>query len=123
MFPYRGYHGCLSRCRLRVYEESGTPPVVIVTERDDNPGTSITNRAEYLATAVWQMLERPEAGMVWIEHYEDRALIGGKPLFKEKFDSVTFTSTSRGFSDPRWKPISKAEVEILIGQPLEGSPR
>ena len=121
VFPYRGYHGCSSRCRLRVYEESGKPPVVIATEREDNPGTSITNMAEHLATAVWQMLERPEHGLVWIEHYQDRALIGGKPLFKEEFDSVTFTSTCHGFTDPRWKPISKAEVETLIGQPLEGS--
>ena len=44
-FSYRGCHGCESLCRLRVYEEPGKPAVVIATELEENPGTSITNMA------------------------------------------------------------------------------
>ncbi len=120
VFDYVGYHGCHSRCDLRVFTMD-SKYLVIATEREDNPGTSITNVAERLAWMVYRYLECP-ADFTWIEHYRDRAFIGSRPQFKEEFDSVTFTSTCRGFTDPRWKPISKAEVETLIGQPLDGSP-
>lgn len=129
-FHYKGYHGCPSFCRLRVFEpdpekaeERNTPTVVILTETDDNPGTSITNRIEHLATEVFKLLEKPERGITVIEHYEDRAFIGERALFKEEFDRVTLTWTQchhcQGFSDPRWNPIAKAEIEETIGQTLE----
>jgi hypothetical protein len=129
-FRYRGYHGCPSRCRLRVFEpnpdnaeETNTPTVVVFTELANNPGTSITNRIEHLATEVFKLLEKPPSGITVIEHYEDRAFIGNQPLFKEEFDVVTLTWISclhcEGFIDPRWNPIAKAEVEEIIGQSLE----
>ncbi len=126
-FHYRGYHGCPSFCRLRVFEpeagkeeKQGLAPVALFTEREDNPGTSITNRIEHLATEVYKLLERPEAGLTVIEHYEDRAFVGKRPMFKEEFDKVTLTWTRhQGFIDPRWKPLCRAEVEDRIGQTLD----
>jgi hypothetical protein len=129
-FHYRGYHGCPSFCRLRVFEsdtgkeeEQGLAPVALFTEREDNPGTSITNCIEHLATEVYKLLERPEAGLTVIEHYEDRGFVGKRPMFKEEFDKVTLTWTQEqgfvGFIDPRWKPVSRNEVECSIGQLLE----
>lgn len=124
-FEYRGFHNCPSVCRLRVYEEDGKAPVALVTELEDNVGTSVTNMAEHLASAVWKMLERPALGLVWIEHYEDRAHIGGRPTLKEHFDHVTFEPRSdafgilTGFGEPHWQRISKTDVETLLDQPVE----
>lgn len=123
-FPYRGYHGCFSQCRLRIFEpeteeERERPYVVIATELESNPGTSITNAAERIATAVWHLLERPVNGMVYVEHYEDRAFIGKRPMFKEEFDIVEFQSDRWcGLKDPKWRPSSKEEVERMIGCPI-----
>jgi len=113
-FDYVGYHGSHSRCDIRIFTD-GTTYLVIATERDDNPGTSVTNVAEHLAWAVWRYLECP-ADFTWIEHYKDRALIGGRPQFKEHFDTVTFKRDARGrFIHPEWHPANKSEIEQLTG--------
>ncbi len=118
---YRGYHGCRSKCRLRLFQasEPGGPPVALATELEDNPGTSITNRIEHIASLAFQLLERPPAGFLLIEHYQDRALIGGRPRLKEHFDQVLLTRSGPSFTDPHWRPLSRAEVEQRIGGPLE----
>lgn len=121
-FPYRGYHGCASLCRLRIFApepHEERPYVVIATELEENKGTSITNMAEHLAWAVWEYLEKPVQGMQWIEHYRDRALIGGRPMYKESFDIVTFETGPDGrFRHPTWRPAKKEEILRLAGCPL-----
>ncbi len=124
---YHGYHGCASLCRIRVYEGEGKPPVVIATECESNPGTSVTNRIEVIATEMYRLLERPDNGITIIEHYEDRAFVGGRPLFKETFDLVMLTWTRcQGAIDPKWTSLTKAQAEEILGQPLStpgGDPR
>ena len=121
-FPYKGFHGCDSRCRIRIFapDEGETKPyVVIASELEDNKGTSVTNMAEHLATLLWSYLERPEAGMTWIEHYEERAFYGNRPLEKEDWDIVTFKTDAHGrFREPSWRRIKKEAVEELIGCPV-----
>jgi predicted SPOUT superfamily RNA methylase MTH1 len=118
-YAYWGYHGSRSECVLRVFEEAGKATVVIATERDDNPGTSITNVAESLAWQVWCWLEKPSHGMVWVEHYADRAFIGRRPTLREQFDIVSFDVRSDGtFCNPKWKRVPKSEVERLVGRSL-----
>jgi len=117
VFGYVGYHGSRSQCDIRVFTD-GTAYLVIATEREDNPGTSITNMAEHLAWAVWRYLECP-AKFTWVEHYKDRAFIGGRPQFKEEFDTVTFKKDARGrFYSPDWHPSSKSVIEQLTGCPV-----
>ena len=57
------------KCRLRVWQEPGQVPVVLFTELEDNPGSSITNCIEHIAWEAFKLLERPECGMI-----DDRAL-------------------------------------------------
>jgi len=52
---YRIGNGRLCRCHLQVYRD-GDAAVVVATELEDNPGPSITNSYEHLATGVWQRL-------------------------------------------------------------------
>ena len=113
VFRYRGYHGCPSRCRIRVYEAEGdisVPSVLVATEIDDNPGTSVTNRIEVIATEVYRLLERPEAGLRVIEHYTSNAIA------PERFALVTMErEAGKTFSTPRWKHLSLVQVEEIIG--------
>jgi hypothetical protein len=115
VMAYRGYHGCPSKCGVRIYEPTsdGETYVAIYTELEDNNGTSVTNAAETVATGIWEFLERPNTPITFIEHYKDRAFIGGRPQFKEHFDRVTFEPKNGGFAKPKWRRILKEEVERL----------
>jgi hypothetical protein len=69
-FP--GFHHTPSRCIVRVYEHD-EQIVVVCSEQLDNPGTSITNVAESLATQLRQMLGSPPLDtFIYIEHYPNR---------------------------------------------------
>ena len=121
LYLYRGYHGCPSYCWLRIYTAPDRT-VVIATEVNENPGTSITNMAEHLATEVTRTFGLSLDALVWIEHSHDRLVIGGRPRLPASFDLVTFTCTPQGLRAPQWQRISQAEVEALIGQPLALQP-
>ncbi len=114
-FDYLGLHSFPSQCRLRVFEGPGLPLVVIATERADNPGTSVTNAAEVLATQVYQWLEYPARGIVFIEHYEKD---GEENYAQERFALVSFAEFDGQFISPEWRHITKEEIEGMIGQPL-----
>lgn len=116
-FSYWGFLNTPSRCRVRVFEPHNQPLVVLATELPDNPGTSITNFAEQLATQVGQLLAAPLETLVWIEHYPER---GTKPHERESFSLVSFTRTPHGLSQPRWRHLDRAEVEAIIGGELPG---
>jgi hypothetical protein len=65
----------------------------------DNPSTSVTNAAPIIAAQVWQMMERPPAGMTLTEHYPKD---GEESYAEELFALETFSEGLRGFSDPQW---------------------
>src|SRR5690349_21714907 len=77
-----------AQCRIRVYQLADGMIVVIATELPGNVGASITNAAEILATEMRRLFVVPGAGLLWIEHYRDRAVIDGKAQQKESFDRV-----------------------------------
>ena len=120
---YKGYHGGRSVCHLRLLRlaETGSS-VAIFTEIDQNPGTSITNRIEVLATLVWEFLQKPETPPIIVEHYPNRGVHNPHTdqwQFPEQFDLVEFDRKPDGsFAKPRWRRIPRTEVEKLIGQPI-----
>jgi hypothetical protein len=85
---YRGYRSDGGKCRIRIYQEEGQSPVVICSQLPDNPNTSVTNMAEYLAAEVIQenSLQIP---LTWIEYY---------PI-----------------DSPRSSPLGSGKVEALLG--------
>ncbi len=105
-------------CRIRVYQLANGIIVTIATELPDNAGASITNAAEILATEMKSWFVVPGGGLFWIEHYQDRAVIGGRPQQKESFDRVFFRWDGAQYDDPEWKPYRRQQVESLIGEPL-----
>jgi hypothetical protein len=104
IFHYKGFHGCDSKCGLEIkrHDEKIT---VVLTELDDNPGTSVTNMIEHLATMVYHQFLKgiPVENITWIEHYP-------KTSFGETFDRVFLHWNGEIFSNPKWERI-KEECE------------
>ena len=147
---YLGYGVHPSRCRVRVF----APPrpdelpadfcpaalVVVLTELPDNPGTSVTNAVETIASELMPSLVESEGlrdRVIWIEHYPSRCTGPGTARGKggaiaESFALVRFEhfddvgshygrkAWGKGFSGPRWCRIGRDQLERLIGGSFEG---
>ena len=111
-YEYKGYHGAPSVCGLEIRAlEVGT--LVVVTELPDNPGTSVTNMAENLATDVCRANNISPHKLIWVEHYPER----GTPLsvLPETWDEVFFDFDYRvgSFTKARWSRMSEGFREAL----------
>ena len=120
---YKGYHGVKSVCYLRLYQpKEPRPAIAIFTELENNPGSSITNQIEVLATTAWEFLQRPENPPVVVQHYPGRGVPNthtDRWQFPEQFDLLEFERKTDGsFVKPRWRRIARATVEKLIEQTL-----
>jgi hypothetical protein len=124
LYRFKGLHGCDSCCLLRIYTD-GNFYVVIFTELANNPGTSVTNMIETLATNVLrQFLGLDKWSCVrWFEHYPERG--DRHHSIQETFDEVTFawfgTSTKRDphYESAQWKRSSRSTVDVLVGKAVE----
>jgi hypothetical protein len=67
--PYNDAGGPPSHCRIRIYlpDDDLDAPVVVCSELPNNPGGSITNSVEVIATGVIRANELPTP-MIRIEH-------------------------------------------------------
>ena len=120
---YKGYHGVKSVCYLRLYQpKEPRSPIAIFTELENNPGSSITNRIEVLATMAWEFLQRPESPPNVVQHYPGRGVLNthtGRWQFPEQFDLLEFERKTDGsFVKPRWQRIPRATINEMIGQPF-----
>lgn len=111
-YAYPSYWNLQAVCRLRIWQR-GRATVAMMTELPENPGTSVTNQAEVLATQVCREFELWPSLTRWIEHYPPGDSFG------ESFDEVTFTlDPHAGLTRPRWRRLTRAEVARLIGEPV-----
>ncbi|MCW7072214.1 MAG: hypothetical protein OCU12_07835 [Methanophagales archaeon] len=97
--------------------------ILIMSERDDNPGMSVTNACELIATAWYNDVRRRGLSVpkpdefVWIEHYPANDI---RPL--PTYDRITFTWKHTLHNDvwtafsPEWERIAEkalTELDIL----------
>jgi hypothetical protein len=115
---YRGYWSDRGRCRIRIYREEGRVPVVICSQPPDNPDTSVTNMAEYLAAEVMREHKLPSP-LIWIEHYpEHEGAIGEYSLVR--FSDWELEEVCLGgiwrfrIGAPSWSHPRAEEVEVLV---------
>jgi len=97
-FRYRGFHGNEAWCALEILPLADGRTVVIATETADNPGTSVTNVAEHLASEVCDRFGIDPATLVWIEYYGYPSAV--HPKEPRTYEQVTFTRRPR--DDVRW---------------------
>lgn len=123
-YGYAGISGCQSVCRLEIWAARGIAPVVLVTERLDNDGTSVTNWAEHLAEQVCRDYELDPAKMWWLECYEreddgDDYHNLSERTRRSEFDAVHFQhGPGARLHSPRWLPFGLAKAEQLVGEAL-----
>ena len=98
------YFNAHSMCDIEIHGN-----VVVATELDDNPGTSITNAAEYLATSVCKEFNINPFDLIWIEHYLPNK------ISKETYSMVTFCWIHGKFSHPVWGGLSEEERLKYLG--------
>lgn len=101
-----------ARCRLRIYD-TDAGAVVVLTEIADNPGISITNTAEELATEITAAYDLDPAAAAWIEHYTPDSYREPNTRF-ETFDRITFTWKGKTASAPQWRRLAGEELRDLL---------
>ncbi len=122
VFRYRGFCGNAAECRLRVYQRQGKAVIVVASETYTNRGSSVVSMASRLARWVWQMLERPADGMIWIEHIpqlcssEDREGFSDVDTFSRVFFPKSPENGTEIFADPVWTVLSLEELNLLVRQ-------
>ena len=111
VFRSPGSWGADSRCGVRVLVLYGHT-TVILSELHDNPGTSVSNRAELIATMLLtECLAGVEPTKIrWIEHYPS-----GQNKKQETFDWIEFNYGRSGhvLTDARRRRLFPLEVEDL----------
>ena len=109
-YDYRGFWNCDSRCDIEAHRRSDGRYVFVATELPDNPGTSVTNFAEHLATTMRRQYGLKPDQVIWIEHYPE-----AKGRRKEDFDLVQFLGVEcESFRTPVWTRITEQAVSDLI---------
>jgi len=97
---FKGFWNCESKCRVDYFEGKNAwegKRVIVVTELDDNTGTSVTNAAEILAK---DLKYNPKTD-IFVEHYTKES--GGYSTY----DIVTFEGGAAA-----WKHISPNDFSI-----------
>ncbi len=109
-YDYKGFWNCDSCCDIEAHRRSDGKYVFVATELPDNPGTSVTNFAEHLATAMLSRHGLKPEDVIWIEHYPEAT-----NRRKEDFDLVRFLGMEGdSFRTPVWTRITPQAVDELI---------
>ena len=127
-YAYRGYYDEGGICRVRLFAKEQRPPVILVSQLEENKNTSITNMSEYLAAEIGarhfpDRFEQRDP-FTWVEHYrhpqeEDPAL--RETWSRVRFDSYTPRLVTLGgvmrtkLGTPRWLCLLPTDVARLIG--------
>ena len=112
-----GYLDLETRCDILI-EHGRTATVVTVAERDDNPGRSVANNMEFIATEVASQLDplQPPHQIWFVERFDGvPAPLRESPAWAR----VEFTWRDRAASRPVWSDLGadgydrlRAEAEI-----------
>ncbi len=127
-YVYRGYYDEGGICRVRLFGAGMVPPVIVVSQLEENRNTSITNVCEYLAAEIGakhfpERFEQPEP-FRWIEHYRypgERDPDLRETWSRVRFDSYTPRLVTLGgvmrtkLGTPRWIHVPAKEMARLIG--------
>lgn len=99
-------------CGVSIFQE-GSPDmaVVVLTEFERNPGMSVTNAVDIIATKVKRAFLSgvPHENIIWVERYEAKGskIVGSTLTIGETFDLVTLSWIDNAYAAPHWRPVGK----------------
>ena len=118
-------------CWVRVFEDEGQTPVIVMAEHPGNPSSSVTNMAELLAAELIQKHFPQrfdyEPPAIFLEHYPRELHTSGRTAMKPTWDRLSFHSWAPrrvwlggqerlAFGEPEWRSMPEHEVEALLGR-------
>ena len=116
IFPYWGFGSRQGICRIRIYQ-TRLHTVVVASELRQNRGATVTSFIDGLATKVAQQYDLPTDRLVVIEHRP--GLDAFLPASDEySLVQLDYHGTLGIFSNPRWRALSRSEVEVLIEEAI-----
>lgn len=126
-FQYDDPAGQTRSCRVRIFPE-GEGAVVILTETlDDATPETLSFCLTQVATDVVRTYQLADLPIVWIEHVDERSSFlrelwgsdrspAAESLFQVRFATFPHHTALR---ERAREPISREEVQRLIGEPLD----
>jgi hypothetical protein len=112
-YNYKGFW-CDTVYDIEVNRRNDGKYVFVVTEPPNNPGTSVTDYGEHLATAVRRQHGLMPANLIWIEHH-----LESKDHPEEVFNLVRFLGMKGdSFRSPVWTRITEQVVKDLHGSTI-----
>lgn len=119
LLDYFDRNGKASFCRLELYRGKGAcgspRTVAVVTEVADNPGQSITNAAEEIATLITGQFEILPAELIYFEHYYPGSYHDDTQL-SDSYAQVFFLWQNRRAYSAQWEFIDVASVTKFLDQ-------
>ena len=115
-YEYPGFRDCLSRCDLTVaLDQSIGQAVVVMTERKDNHGTSVTNASETLAARVAQQFlpDIPTLTIKFFERYEDHEGSLDVIEYEGQMKVPVGPGLRWQFMAPNWRPANREEHDLV----------
>jgi hypothetical protein len=120
-FFYQGRDGLMSLCNLEIHTLPEGRVAVICSEREDNPGSCVTNCAGELAASVCQRWKIAPDKLIWIER--NRSHGGEHGHLVPSFERVSFALVRQvgqdvEFLEPSWRAMSDQDWGNLgLAQP------
>lgn len=117
-WDYRGFHGRESWCHLMLFREgAGAPVIALATELPENPGASVANRVEVIASEVCRHFGIEPRCLVFYTRCGT-----GSRLDPERWNRVSFNPPGQpgSLGRPKWHHSGREVVEILCGEAIPG---
>lgn len=112
IYNFKGLWDLPSICGLKIVKKQKETIVIVTDLFDDNPGTSVTEWNTKLAKEICDNNNIQYNELIYIEHTPDKKT---KLSFNlESFFQVSFDISDDKFDNPKWKELSKDEVNKLI---------
>ena len=113
VYHFKGKCDLPSLCGITVVVQTVKTIVIATNLYESNPGTSISRWIAPLATTICEEFNIPSEKLIFIEHNPDRN--SKLDFYKQTFDAVEFTWDGEKLTDPKWRRISKEEMDGLLG--------
>jgi len=91
---YIGFNNTPSFCNI-YWIENAHSVCILMLERNDNPGTAVTNRSENIANELCKMIPEHK-NVMWFEKYQN----------KEYIAEVIYMGKRNAYHTPRWISVS-----------------
>lgn len=112
IYNFKGLWDLPSICGLKIIKKQNETVIIATDLFEDNPGTSITECNTKLVKEICDNNNIPYNEVIYIEHTPNKKT---KLSFnQESFYQVEFDIIDDKFDNPKWKQLTKDQVDKLI---------